>query len=115
MRNKVTVTLKNGREVTAYPEDLVRAIEIASTPEPVARVPMYFSRSKGTSMRIKDMNSVHIRNAIDLHYREWMASLKNVDTMTPREYIRTLFEGPVHDAVIRDLVAELATRRDWRD
>lgn len=66
---------------------------------------LYVSESRGV-VRIADMDSVHLRNALLKKTREWAADLYKVPV---RDLAKVMAEGPT-DLEYADLYAELAQR-----
>jgi hypothetical protein len=110
---KVTIELLNGTRVDVEPGDLPDVLRrLGGSVKNPARYagPVYPSESKGL-MRISDMNSVHIKNALKKCYREW---IDRIEADTPREWIEKLRDGPVDNMMIINLLSELTKRYDWK-
>jgi len=107
---KVTVTLPGGTRVECEPGDVA---EVTASYEKRTGVPTYYSESKRSLMPMKDMNSVHIKNAIINRWRVWLESLL-IERFTPQQWWKLFMAGPVGDPVLINLLTELSRRTDWK-
>ena len=105
---KVTITMKDGTRVECDPAD-VAAVQASYER---ASGPVYYSESRGVFVPMRDMNAVHIRNAIVKRYEEWQISLR--DELTPHAWLTKFLKGPVDDPIAVNLVRELGRRTDWK-
>ena len=74
---------------------------------PVGKV--YFSKSKGETIEISKMNTVHIMNSAIKKIRDYFDNLK-IDKDTDFAQFRKKIEAWTEDTEVKDLVEELATR-----
>jgi hypothetical protein len=72
--------------------------------------PLYYSESKGRFMRIKNMNAVHIRNALRKAYISWV---QKIEADSPRQWLIKFKDGPVYDQTIINLMTELSRKHTW--
>jgi len=77
----------------------------------------YPSASKGL-IKIKEMATAHIANALIKIYREWIGRLKIGNYANPAEFIDVLQDGFADEPYVKPLFAELYRRKDqtgWKD
>lgn len=68
---------------------------------------IYVSKSQGPLL-IKDMNTLHLRNAMLKLYEKWLANLRDLNGP---ELLKALEEGPSEDVMIA-MIGEFAQRPD---
>lgn len=98
------VKLKDGTVIKGTPEQVSRVIKVMGEEDESGVY--YHSASKG-AVRIADMNSYHLRNAICKLYRDWTAGLnsKPLD-----EFLNLIKAGPSSTTIL-SMVEELGKRR----
>jgi len=108
--SNVTLTTKDGIKITGPVEkvrELVGDVNFTSAVDPNL---WYLSKSKGL-IKIRNMASLHIRNAILVRVKEWTDGLR--DAQDPGEFMSRLMDGPLGDKTIKGLVGELERRNKW--
>jgi len=68
----------------------------------------YLSETKGL-VKIKEMNTTHLRNAILKEYREWVQGLSSISN--PRNLVNLMMNG-LDDVTWLAMVKEYATRKE---
>ena len=102
------ITLPNGVKINGKAEDISEilskmGIELDETL-------YYYSDSRMEYVRITDMVTMHLRNAILKIYANWVARLR--DSATPREMVALMKEGHISTGFVA-LVAELSKRESF--
>lgn len=101
----LTVKLPNGLTLTGTSEQVLDTARKLGYTNIGADGIHYVSESKGI-VRIADMDTRHVRNAMLKLYRGWS---DNLATLNDRELLRALQEGP-NDATFRALLLEFVRR-----
>lgn len=102
------LTLKDGRVIEGTPDELARIINSANLDVVLGKYGnkiYYKSESKGL-VEIKNMNEIHIRNAMCKIYREWVEGLNKLE---PAEFLTQLSSGLTDETFI-SLAVELARK-----
>lgn len=108
MSNEVSIKLASGVVLTG-PSDEV--IKLAKNLDDTIRLDQYyFSQSRGEYIRISEMNTVHLRNAVLKMYAEWVEDLRSA--LSPRDFAAAIYTGPT-DPVLINMVRELTHREVW--
>lgn len=71
---------------------------------------VHYESSTNGIVKIADMHTNHIKNAIRKLYRTWVDALST--TMTNKEFLQTVANGPNVDPTLLGLVQELAKRKE---
>lgn len=102
----ITIKLPNGLEITGEPDVVMAALEKQGyTMESVVPDGYYMSASKGL-IKISQMNSRHIINAVMVMYRRW---LDGSEKLSVGEFRKKILQGPDADQ-LRSLMQELIRR-----
>ena len=99
----VRVLLSDGTKVEGSPDKVARVLSGFNISLDANN--FYLSSTKGL-VRIKDMATNHIKNAIVKKYIAWLESLK---TASAKEFYQAVMDGP---SELAGLVAELSKRND---
>lgn len=113
--NHITLTTMEGIKITGPVEkvrELVGDINFTAAVDPNV---WYLSRSKGL-IKIRQMASAHIRNAILVKIKDWENDMKLAGD--PKEFAALLKQGTLNDKVVSGLIKELDRRsmlggHDW--
>jgi len=105
----ITVELPSGAKVTGKIGE-VRDILVSlgyDSARYLKTADVYYSDSRGEYVRLVDMNTMHLRNAILKLYSEWIETLRKLDN---KKLIRAISSG-LPDEIL-PMLNELATRKD---
>jgi hypothetical protein len=100
------VILPNGLSLEGDMDEIVKTSNKLGFGNPFEGV--YFSSSRGP-VRIKDMNTTHLRNAILKQYEAWVVSLHAI--RNPRVLVNEMTQG-ITDKTWLTMVAEYVTREE---
>lgn len=86
------ITLTNGVTVEGTLEQINAVAKTFGLTSVYPEDKYYYSRSKGEYLLIKDMNTMHLRNAVLVMFGAWQSTLKTITD--PRKLCMALGEGP---------------------
>ena len=72
---------------------------------------IYWSQSRQQFLNISQMNSVHIRNAMNVLHKRWLDNMTELEVV-PGEFLKKLEAGP-DDVTYSQLRSELERRESW--
>ncbi len=104
MSNQIEVTLPNGVKLAGKLEDVVATAKALGHQLNLGSE-FYLSSSQGY-VRIREMGTEHIRNAMLKYYREWAS---NLSTKSGRDLLGLMEQGP-DNPTFNALLREYATR-----
>lgn len=90
MESAIKITLPNGMTIEGTAEQLKEILPKLGFDSILGTREYYFSASSG-AVRIADMETRHLMNAIKKYYREWAASLSAIKD--PRKLVATIQDG----------------------
>ena len=102
------LTLKDDRVIEGTPDELAKIINLAKLDVVLGKYGnkiYYKSQPKGL-LEIKNMNEIHIRNAMCKIYREWVEGLNKLE---PADFLNQLSAGLTDETFI-SLAIELARK-----
>ena len=100
-----TVRLANGVTISGTPSQIREHLETIGFR---GDSEWYYSESKGEYLRIRDMQSTHLRNATLKMQKEWLDTLYTIDN--PKKYAQAVSEGitnPTFLAMMEELYGRL--------
>jgi hypothetical protein len=105
MTENMTVKLPNGLVISGpakYVQDTLNAVGI------FVEDGIHYNSAHLGKIKIKDMTTKHIKNAVRKIYKAWAESLDT--TLSTKEYCELLRKGPGTNITLLALVAELTRR-----
>jgi len=103
----VTVTLENGMVLRGTPEQVMEVVKGLGFKTPVDLRKYYNSESKGW-IKISDMETTHLKNAILKMYRAWVLELAKIEE--PAVLVKAITDG-IADMTWGAMLIEYSRRR----
>lgn len=100
-------TLPDGSSIEGTNEQVLRMLNALGIDPSFMDKEFYHSSSKGT-IRIADMETTHLKNAVLKQYREWVANLSS--ETNPRELVTKIVNG-ITNVTWKSMLVELSKRK----
>jgi hypothetical protein len=108
MFNKTKIILPNGMTIEGTPEQVSMALRALGY-EKLIPEDYYFSESKQEYLKITEMNTAHLKNAILKYAMKWLEELRDVDNPST---VATSLRAGITNKTIRAMLNEYATREE---
>lgn len=106
---KTRVTLPNGMVIEGTPDQLIDMVKKLGMEDVIDLRSGYYKSSTQGWVKISEMNTMHLRNAILKQYKEWVDDMHKIKN--PRELVKMITDG-ISDKTWLAMLVEYSKRRE---